>query len=277
MPIARYLSVAEVRAEGYPFDDATAYPDAYIEDVIDIASGDIERFTGNWFTSIERSGTAALELDGNGGNFLPLPCPIVKITSITLIYAARYGADPVYSVEISEVLIYNRHLTQGLRHPDDRKNPGISIEAFLAYPKEDLNVWPEGDKNIKLEGKFGWTELASGASVGQTAADSQIPLSEGVTPPKIKRACKLLVRRHLPRMGDFHGLISVQQPIGNITGMKNRDQSIQYGKPSGVANSMGLVGGSTGDPDVDRMLLDFRRVPRMAWADESATRSSGWA
>jgi hypothetical protein len=277
MPIARYLTLAEVRAHGYPFSDSSVYSDDEINEAIDIASGEIEQFTGNWFTSIERSGTAAVELDGNGGNFLPLPFPIIQIDSITLIYAARYGADPVYSVDTSEVLVYNRHLTQGLQNPDDRRNPGLSIEAFLAYPKEDLNIWPEGDKNIKIEGTFGWTELASNAGVGQTAADSQIPLSEGVTPYKIKRACKLLVRRHIPKISDYHGLVSTMQPIGGIAEMKSRDQSVKFNKPGGAQASMGLVGGSTGDPDVDRMLLAFRRIPRMAWADNSPARGSGWA
>lgn len=275
MPIARYLTIAQVRAQGYPFSDDTIYSDDDVLDAIDIASGDIERFTGNWFTPIERSGVAAVELDGNGGNFLPLPFPIIEIDSITLIYAARYGADPTYSVETSEVLIYNRHLTQGLISPDDRKNPGISIEAFLAYPKEDLNIWPEGDKNIKIEGTFGWTELAYGDTVGEDPEGSQIPISQGSTPKKIVRACKLLVRQHLPKIGDFQGLVSVTQPITNIKEMKARDQSVTFGNQgSAETQTFGMVGGSTGDPTVDRMLLDFRKVPRMVWADKSPAR--GW-
>lgn len=275
MPIARYLTVDQVRAQGHPFSDATLYPDADIEEAIDIASSEIENFTGNWFTAITRDGVAAIELDGNGGNFLPLPCPIIQIDSITLIYAARYGADPTYSVETDEVLIYNRHLTQGLVSPDDRKNPGISIEAFLAYPKEDLNIWPEGDKNIKIEGVFGWTELAHDATVGEDPAGSQIPISQGVTPPMIRRAAKLLVRRHLPKVGDFHSLLSTTKPISQITVMKARDQSVSFAAPK-ASQDMSVIGGSTGDPDVDRILLNFRRAPRMEWADDSPARGSGW-
>ena len=191
MPYARYITIAEVRAEGKPFSDSTAYPDPWVQGKIDLASEQIENFTGNWFIAIKRTGVSAIKIDGNGANFLPFPFPIVYIDTITLIYAARYGADPTYAVEPEEVIVYNRHLTQGLVSPDDRKNPGMSIEAFLAYPKEDLNVWPRGDQNVQIEGKFGWTALASTDTVGETVAGSQKPQSEGTTPLMIKRACML--------------------------------------------------------------------------------------
>jgi hypothetical protein len=260
MPHARYLTVAEVRAEGYPFNDTTTYNDAYVEGKIDTASEQIEKFTGNWFASKDRP----FQLDGDGGNFLKVPAPIVQIDSITITTHARFGVDTTYEVDLTEVRVYNRHLTQGLLSPDDRKNPGIAIESFLAEPYESLDFWPSGDQNVFLEGKFGWTELGSSDTPGETAVGSQIPTSKGVTPFLIKRACMLLVRKHFPKVGDYQGLLST----GAITGVRKlqaRDQTVDFGAGGG-GTGMRYVGGSTGDEEIDRILLGFRRVPAMRWA-----------
>jgi len=169
-------------------------------------------------------------------------------------------------VDTDEVLIYNRHLTQGLQKPDDRKLPGISIEAFLAYPKEDLNIWPIGDQNIQIEGIFGWTSLAHDDTVGETIAGSQIPQSQGSTPAKIKRACMLLVRRYFPQLGDFQSVVSTTKSLADLTEMKVRDQSVKWNVSSGSSGGLGMLGGSTGDAEVDRMLLGFRQTAAMGWA-----------
>jgi hypothetical protein len=264
MPYARYLTVVDVRAEGPPFNDATTYPDAWVEDKIDLASEQIENFTGNFFTPLTRTGVSAIRLDGNGANFLRVPFPIIQVDTVTLIYAARYGADPTYSVDTDELVIYNRHLTQGLQQPDDRKLPGIAIEAFLAYPKEDLNIWPTGEQNIKIEGVFGWTTLAASDTVGETVAGSQIPQSQGATPHTIKRACMLLVRRAWPQLGDFQSVISTTKSLASLTQMKVRDQSVSWAADKGSSSSM--IGGTTGDADVDRMLFGFRQTAKMGWA-----------
>ena len=265
MPIARYMTVADVRLEGPPFNDAVTYPDAWVEKKIDLASEQIESFTGNWFESIERTGVSAIQVDGNRSNFLPLPFPIVYIDSITIIYEARYGADTSYEIDLTEVTVYNRHLTQGLVSPNDRKLPGISIDDFLGLPNDSLSTWPEGEQNVHLEGKFGWTSLAFGATVGETVVGSQIPQSEGVTPPLIERACMMLVRKYWPKMGDFHGMMSASKSIADITRIKVRDQEVNYSVPKDN-NSGVMIGGTTGDADVDRILLDFKQTKKMKWA-----------
>jgi hypothetical protein len=265
MPHARYLTVAEVRAEGYPFSDTTTYNDAYVESKIDIASEQIEHFTGNWFASLSRT----LSLDGDRGHILKVPAPIVQIDTITIVTASRYGVSSTYNVDLTEVQVYNRHLTKGLLSPDDRKNPGIAIESLLAEPVESLDFWPEGDQNIQIEGKFGWTELAHDVTPAETATGSQIPADEGVTPFLIKRACMLLVRRHFPKAGDYQALLSTGA-VSNVRRFQARDQSVTFGSGGGGFGgggpSMNFVGGSTGDDEVNRILLGFRRIPEMGWA-----------
>ena len=269
MPRARYISVADVRAEGPPFSDSTTYNDAWVNAKIDLASEQIEKFTGNWFVPIEHAGAAAIKVDGSGGPFQPLPFPIVSVDSITLIYAERYGADASYEIDLSEVTVYNRHLTQGLVSPDDRKRPGLAIEDFLGYPKEDMSYWPKGRQNVVIEGTFGWTELAFDDTVGETESGSQIPGSEGSTPAIIKRACMLLVRRAWPKVGDYHGMVGVGKPMSSIVRMQARDQSVGFASPTAAAGATAtgmMIGGTTGDPDIDRMLLGFRRAPGMEFA-----------
>ncbi len=262
MPVARYLTVAEVRAEGDPFNDVTTYPDSWVEDKIDLASGQIEKFCGHWFASKART----LSIDGSGRKTQPVPAPIVQIDTITIISPTRFGLTTTYSIELTEVQVYNRHLTKGLISPDDRKNPGIAIESFLAEPYGDTDFWPTGEQNITLEGKFGWTELAFDVDPGETSPGSQVPTSEGITPPEIKRACMLLVRQSFPQLGDYSGSLST----GAITGVRKlqaRDQSVEYGAGRSTQDQgLKYVGGTTGNEIVDRMLLGFKRIPPMEWA-----------
>jgi hypothetical protein len=263
MPVERYATIAEVRAEGAPFNDDTTYDDDWVQSKIDLASGQIEKFCGHWFASKSRT----VRIDGNRRKTLTVPLPIVQIDTITIISPTRFGSTTTYGVDLTEVQVYNRHLTQGVVSPDDRKNPGIAVESFLAEPLDDTDRWPDGDQNIILEGKFGWTELAYGVDPAETSPGSQIPANEGVTPPEIKRACMLLVRQSFPQLGDYSGSLSTGA-IKGVRTMKARDQAVEFGSGRTGGEDAGLkyVGGTTGDENVDRILLGFRRVPPMMWA-----------
>lgn len=261
MPVARYLTVAEVRAEGAPFNDATAYPDAWVEGKIDLASEQIERATGQWFVPKART----ILVNGSGGRKLRLRHPIVKLDAITIIYRARYGANPEYAIDIDEVRVFNRHLTQGLQNPDDRKMPMLEILDWLSYEPEDIGEWPAGVQNIELDGVFGWTELDYATDPAETSQGSQVPADQGSTPFLIKRACMLLVRRYFPKVGDFAGLMGATRS-GDIKSMKTRDQSITYDSARTSGGSGVLAAGLTGDPEIDGILISHRVTPAMAWA-----------
>ena len=261
MPVARYITAAEMRAEGPPFSDVVAYPDAYVNARIDMASEFIERATGQWFTPKART----LLVDGSGGRKLRIGHPIVQINTITIIYRARYGAHPEYAINLAETRVGNRHLTQGLINPDDRRLPTIEILDWLSYEPEDIGEWPAGVQNIKLEGVFGWTELDQSITPAETVADSQIPAAQGATPFLIKHVCKLLVRHFWPKIGDFSGLMAATKG-GAITNMKTRDQSVTYGNTQTGGGEGVMPAGLTGDWEIDNILIDHRITPAMKWA-----------
>jgi hypothetical protein len=261
VPFALYCTRADVRAEGYPFSDATTYPDAWVDEKIALASQRIESVTGHWFTSLART----IRIDGQETPILRVPFPIVQVDTIKIIYEERYGADPEYEIDIAEVSVYNRHLTMGLLSPDDRSSPAIEVKSSLSYPRTLLSDWPKGHQNVELTGKFGFTELGASDPVGFDDEDLQTPLSEGSTPVEIKRACLLLVRRFFPMLGDFHGLMGATRSQ-DITRMKTRDQSISYAKRQTGEGSDWTGSGLTGDPEIDGILIKYKRKMRMAWA-----------
>jgi hypothetical protein len=97
--------------------------------------------------------------------------------------------------------------------------------------------FPKGDGNVELTGVFGYTEPDGSA--------------EGRTPIAIRRACMMLVMKTLPLLGDEDEGFDVRNRW-RIIEEKTRDQSYKLDKP-------GAAGPLTGDPDVDDILLGFRR------------------
>ena len=94
-----------------------------------------------------------------------------------------------------------------------------------------------------VEGLFGYTEPDGTA--------------EGRTPAAIRRACILLVLRWLHPLADDGGFDARNR--WRIIEERTRDQSYKLDRP-------GSGGGPTGDPELDAILLRYRRPAPMGAA-----------
>lgn len=103
--------------------------------------------------------------------------------------------------------------------------------------------FPRGYGNVVIEGLFGYTEPDGTA--------------EGRTPPAITRACILLVLRWLHPLADDGGFDARNR--WRIIEERTRDQSYKLDRP-------GSGGGPTGDPELDAILLSYRRPAPMGAA-----------
>lgn len=120
---------------------------------------------------------------------------------------------------------------------------GAPVRPSFGAPRISLRhgaVFPKGRGNIEIEGLFGYTEF-DGSLVGRT-------------PLAIRRACILLVLRWLhPLTGDAS---HDARNRWRILEERTRDQSYKLGTVS-VSASL------SGDPEVDDILLRYRRPPGM--------------
>jgi hypothetical protein len=152
------------------------------------------------------------------------------------------------------MLIYNRHLTEGLENPDDRDNPRLMFD-----PNADVRIqrllepllFQKGRQHVKLEGIFGYTELGPSDPVGETSPGSQVPLSYGSTPPLIERAAMLLVARYLEPVSAGGG--AQFRTRNNIIEERTRDQMYKLASVSEADGSYGM----TGDIEVDKILIHY--------------------
>lgn len=247
-----YALVQDLRDEG--FTDTVAYPDAMLMERIERASRMVEMYTGQYF----EPRTKTLTVDGRGRRYLLLDEPVIGVSSIKISTNIFSPADG--SIDLSAVRIYNRHISQNLTRPDDRRNPKVEFVHFndrfgvpndIGGPYRITNlVWPYGQQNVQLEGVFGFTEY-DGSSTGRT-------------PTLIKHVTKLLAVRELPKMADSDARAD-NINRWRVMAEKTRHQSISYGNISGGRNSGGGAAGRyTGDPEIDRILEAFRRVPVFA-------------
>jgi hypothetical protein len=222
-----YITLQDVRDQGF-----TNPP--YSDTVVNQAIADVEDYilqvTGNWFDVR----TLTLELDGLQSEVLPLPHPIIEVTSIEM-----YGAP----ITLTDVSIYNRHL-QGMLNPDDRQDPKIEFKSSYLYRLSDhafYRTFPRDSKNIKIVGKFGYRDYD--------------PLNpQGKVPPMLKRAALMLISRFIEQLGGPYGMAPWR---GHELARKTtRNQSCEY---ASALTEGRLFGGITGDIYVDRILSLFVR------------------
>lgn len=236
-----YTTPSKVRAR---LGGCTGWDDLKIAPYIARASAFIDAVTGWWFEPRDQ----VLQIDGHGDSVLLLPVPICEITKIEIM---DYPTAPPSASEVSldVVAIYNRHLTQRLSNPDDRKNPKIAFVGIYAGAQlQEIDVWPSGHQNIKITGTFGFT-------------DWDAVEAHGVVPALIQDVCERLVIRDLPP-DPSAGSASPTDPAwyeawmrsqGRVTKEKVRDQEIDYAPAGAVdGNQSGVI---TGDPMIDMILL----------------------
>jgi hypothetical protein len=109
--------------------------------------------------------------------------------------------------------------------------------------------FPRGRQNIEVAGVFGFTELAAGTTPAETSEGSQIPNSQGITPPLICEACKRLVARDLEQLAKTEDRSDVRNEF-RVLSHKTRHQTVRFDSLAKLAMS----GFATGDPDIDGIL-----------------------
>jgi hypothetical protein len=234
-----YTSVAALREEGV----GSEHSDARLLTLIARTSQWIERWTGRWFEP--RSCT--YRLDGTGGSVLFLQEPIIRIESVRFTYD-ELGDDEY--MELGSLRIYNRHLTQRLTNPDDRDNPRLEWITDYGFERTrrgvawDSGCWPRGCQNIEVSGIFGYTEY-DGTPLGRTPLDIQL-------------ATQMLVVRELAPVADTDARQEAWMS-GRIASMSTQGQSISWSSGSGATSAP-----FSGDPQIDRLLAPYTRIPNMA-------------
>lgn len=237
--LTTYATVAALRDEGLP----TTVDDARAVLGLERATATIDRVTRQWFEPRTRT----FIVDANGGRDLLLNVPIITATSTTIITEAVPAAD---------LVIYNRHLTQGLLNPDDRANPRIAWREY-DYPagigslERGARQWFPGRQRVTIVGVFGYTELGATDTPGETSPGSQVPVSYGATPDLIRYCCLRLALRYAYPLASGSG-----DDIRNqrrLTGETTRDQSYSLAAPGAAGGSWG----ATGDEEVDSLLTTF--------------------
>lgn len=228
-----YCLVSEVRAEGVTTAQAS---DARLLLAISRASRFIERATGRWFDPR----TCTFTLDGPGTPSLMIEIPIIGISQIKV---------NDNEVDLTELRIYNRHLTQRLTAPDDRNDPRIQwlgSDRRHVYPygrRLQQASWGVGTQNVEVTGVFGYTDY-NGSPTG------------GI-PELIRYACILLVLREYPPQAS--AAAADQQTAYRLTSERTRDQSYTLAAP----RAGGGTGLFTGDSRIDDILASFMAPPRL--------------
>ena len=198
--------------------------DAFLESRIALASRFVDAATGRFFAPRELT----LLLDGQlcSRGRLELPVPVIAIDGLA-----------VDGVEVFSdyFRIYNRHLT-GLLRPDDRDYPLIELTD---------GRFATGRQNVEVIGVFGYTD-PDGTAFGKT-------------PELIKHVTKLLVMREIGKMANGGERLEAQQR-SRINSERTRDQAYTLeARPAG--GGFGSVSYFTGDPEIDRILLMYKRPP----------------
>jgi len=228
-----------VRREGVSSADVG---NTRLDIILELASRYIDTFTGQWFEPRQ----ASYVMDGRGHRTIYFEVPVIEVTSIKEVDAQ---GNEKQTFDPAGYLVYNRHVRLNQQDPDDRENS--KVERVNPTDPWDVRLygqawWPRGQQNVQVDGWFGYTDY-----------DSTDP--HGQTPPLIERACVLLALRECWERWGQEGESEEARFRSRLKSEKTRDQSYQLG---GVATSLAdaLAGGRlTGDPEIDSILIEFRK------------------
>jgi len=214
-----YISPEELYAEGLPRQFGASW---VIERILFVQRY-MEKLTEHHF--LPRYET--FFMDGEDVDLLPLPAPILKIEKISI----ADSLDNYVSEPLRNFAIYDSH------HERDRNNPRIKISGSSnSIFNRSAGVFPEGTRNIKIEGYFGYCE------------------EDWTTPLPIKMACKMLV----------NGWIN---PLFSRKGETSRYKKAMLSETTdghSVSFDKSLKSGQlTGDGEIDAILIQYSKGGRV--------------
>lgn len=241
----RYALVSDLRSQC----SEVKVSEVRLQAAILLASSQVENITGRYFEP-----RAALQRhDGGGARALLLNDPIIGVAGMAIDTQPSMRGD--LPIDLDELRIYNRHLTQRMTNPDDRSSPKIEfVHSRDFFEQRDMLspsfaginlrsfVFPYGVQNVAVDGVFGYTEF-DGTPFGKT-------------PEMVQYVTRLLALRSIPD-DDQCG-----EQIRNgwrVIEERTRDQMIRYADPR-------KFGQWTGDADIDVILASFIRLPNLGSA-----------
>ncbi len=233
-----YALVSDLRGDCGDSD----IPESRLQMGILTASSLIQNVTARFF----EPRYAPTRHDGTGGRALLLNDPIIAIESISV--DERVGPDPSV-VDLTDVRVYNRHVSQRMTNPDDRDNPRVEFrhgrDMFGRHDfYEGRPAWfssfgfrhfPTGVQNVIVPGVYGFTEW-DGTPFGKT-------------PEMIQHITRQLALRNIPNEEQC------RESVKNgwrVIEERTRDQMIRYADPR-------KFGQWTGDADIDSVLASYVR------------------
>lgn len=238
-----YCGVSCLRSEG--FTDPP-YTDARIELLAQLATRYIDKMTGRWFSPRTFGETGRFKMDGKDSRTLHLEIPIIRLDKLYIETQGFLNPDLV-EIGLDYVRAYNNHLT-GQTQPDDRENPRISFVPVSRIQEVVSSglfpapyYFPKGRQNIHIEGVFGYTD-PNGTAFGET-------------PLLIKQVCRRLVARDLLLDSDACEKLVAKNKF-RINSDKQGSQTIRL-------QNLWLKGAFTGDPEIDTVLMSFKRPIRV--------------
>ena len=240
-----YAFVHELRDEGI---SPKLIIDRVLYNKICIATDFVEMATGRHFVPIQKN----VRLNGRRTSQMLLSDTIIGIGEVALDFGPLSTGE--VSVEASDILVYNRHLTERLRQPDDRDHPRIELfhiprSTSFERTHGDI-VFPAGVQNVRILGIFGYTDPTPAA------------LPVGSTPRLIRRATNLIT------IADIHKLGEEQKRFKSRNRWRIVEEEGEASKykldPPG--NNPAAMGTITGNPEIDTLLARFMRPPRFGAA-----------
>lgn len=243
-------AVSDPRAPAYAFmkdlrdQDCISQKDAddeRLHSLVGLAGHYVERVTGRFFEPRFRN----VRIDGRDTPTLRLGDAIVSIGSVSIDYGPLATGE--VDIDLEDILVHNRHLSQGLNQPDDRNSPRIELFRLPEHARTYATgvTFPRGQQNIRVQGVFGFTD-PNGTPVGDT-------------PQLIEHATRLLVLRNLPRLSDVLRRDAAQKRW-RLTEERNAQGNYKLAQlPSNPA----FAGRFTGDPEIDQILASYSRPPRI--------------
>lgn len=226
--MTRYASVDDLRDEGIPATVSAVRINA----LIDAMQAFVEARTRQWFLPREMT----WEFDGSGSWLLQLPVPMIYLNEMRV-------DDEVVSSDLFTV-----YMGRGGSEPDHRRNPRIKFtstttDIFAGTGSlEGPPSFPAGEKNVAIDGVFGFQEAGMFGGV----------------PILIRRAVVKLV---------FRSVKPLSSGSGGIAGPVIEEETDRHRRKFSDLLAGGRVSTATGDPEVDGILAMYRapvivRAPR---------------
>ena len=222
-----YVTVQDLRDFGLTEETAS---DQQVAAAIVLWSQVIDKICGQWF----EPRAVTFRLDGSGSDVLHLPVPIISISSL------KVNGESVALASDRYVAYTNRVM------PDDRLNPRIRLGNAGSYWTGSGPFYAVGIQNQSVTGIFGYVE------------------EDLSTPAPIKYALMKLISEKLKNPPNANEDLPPDENLGlqgPVIEETTDGHSRKWANVSVKMTRPGIASGITSDPEINAILLMYRRAP----------------